>query len=52
MLKTSLKANGGIILPLNHYAMGNSGGKGIFYAENGIYINRHAPHFKMPYKFL
>ena len=35
-LKMSLKDNGGIILPLNHYALGNSGGEGIFYAENGI----------------
>ncbi len=26
----------GTIIPLNYYALGNSGGESIFYAENGI----------------
>lgn len=32
----ALEYMGGIILPLNYYTLGNSGGESIFYAENGI----------------
>ena len=32
----ALEYREGTIIPLNYYALGNSGGESIFYAENGI----------------